>query len=100
MSELLTMVMEQGKKIESIYKMVNDLTALVMKDKVNTIWVDENIAAEMLGMHPETLRRKVKSAISNNQFPMNQISYRNSNGRKFQYSRKSLMRYMELTSIQ
>lgn len=93
MSELLTMVEEQNKAIERLTKMVRDLSILVMKNKVTTTWVDEGVAAEILGYKdPRTLRKLVKSKALD-------IDGRNTNGKNWQYSLKSINRYQERTAI-
>ncbi len=99
MSELMTMVEQQGKKLDSIEKMVHQLSILVMKNKVNDTWVNEDIAAEMVGYNPETFRRKVKDAHKKHREPWNLINFRNSNGRNWQYSRRSLENFQKRTSI-
>lgn len=92
MSELLTLVENQRKQIEQLQKSVDNLCILIMKDKVDTTWVPESVAAEMIGYNdPRTLRKLVKSGALD-------IDFRNTNGRKWQYSRKSIMALKEKTS--
>lgn len=100
MSELLTIVLEQGKKIEQMQKSLHDLSVLVMKNKVNDTWLDEDVAAEMVGYHPQNFRRKVKTGNKEHKEPWCIISYRNTNGRNWQYSRKSLIQFQQKTSIE
>lgn len=99
MSELITMIAEQSKMIATLQKQIHDLTVLIMKDKVNSTWLDEETAASMVGYNPETFRRKVKEAHKNNKWPWNLINYRNTNGRNWFYSRKSLIEFQCKTSI-
>lgn len=94
MSELLQMMEEQKKEIGTLKSMVHDLTVLVMKDKVNNIWLDEEVAASMLGVEPRTLRKAVK----NPKHVFRLINFRNTNGRNWQYSRKSIMEFQTKTS--
>jgi len=94
MAELTTLVEEQSKKIDQLIKGLSDLTILVMKDKVDTTWVTEEVAAEMIGIQPAWLRRKVRK----NEKPWNEIGYRHTNGRNFQYSRKGIINFKRLTS--
>jgi hypothetical protein len=100
MSELVTMVADQSRQIESLKSMVHNLTLLVMKDKVNDTWINEEVAAEMVGYHPETFRRKVKQAHENHQRPWCLITFRNTRGRNWQYSRKSIIEFQKKTSIE
>ncbi len=99
MSELITMVAEQSKMIATLQKQIQDLTVLIMKDKVNDTWLVEETAASMLGYNPETFRRKVKEAHKKNKEPWNIITYRNTNGRNWYYNRKSLIEFQRKTSI-
>lgn len=85
---------ELREEILQLKEMVKHLTMLVMKDKVDTTWLSEEQAAEALGLEARTLRRKVKSM----QFPFNQIDFRHTNGRNFQYNRKGLLKFKEITS--
>lgn len=94
MSELAELVLEQNKKIDSLLHQVHHLTVLVMKDKVDTTWVAEDTAAQMLGLAPRTFRRYVKTR----QQQFAGIKYRNTNGRNWQYSRKDILNFKNLTS--
>lgn len=96
MSELMMEVQALRKENAEIKTMLHDLTVLVMKDKIDTTWVDEEEAAKSVGLTPEWFRRKVKKG----EYPFSEISYRNSNGRNWQYSRKGLIKYKSLTSNQ
>ncbi len=82
---------EQQAEIRTLKEMVQQLTLLVMKDKVDTTWLDEDTAAEMLGYAPRTLRLQVKKGA----IP---VDYRNTKGRNWQYSRKQLLNYKRDTS--
>lgn len=90
MSELLTMVAEQGREIKELKDMIHQLTLLVMKDKVDTTWLDEKEAADALGYDPRTLREKVKAG----EIP---VESRNYKGRNWQYSRKGILKFKEQT---
>lgn len=87
MSELMT-------EILALRREVKQLQILIMKDKIDTTWVHESDAAEMLGLTGRTLRRHVQSG----EYPFCEISFRNTNGRNWQYSRKSLMKFKTLTA--
>ena len=67
---------------------------MLMKNQVDTTWLKEDMAAEMLGLKPRQLRNKVKEA----EGLFGQIDYRNTNGRNWQYRRTDLLKYKELTS--
>jgi len=54
-------------------------------------WIPEEAAAKMLGYRPDYFRRKVKALKIS-------ISYRNTNGRKYQYSRADMEKFMQETS--
>lgn len=85
---------EMIAEVRALREAVHQLQLLVMKDKVDTTWLDEKDAASALNLEPRTLRRYVKD--SSNRLSI--IKYRNTNGRKWQYSRKDIQRYKELTS--
>lgn len=87
MSELMT-------EIQALRHEVRQLTMLVMKDKIDTTWVNEKDAADMLDIKPQTLRKMVKRG----EYPATEINYRNTHGRNWQYSRKGLIKYKNLTS--
>lgn len=83
------------------------LTLLVLKDKVDKTWMTEKEAALSLGYNnPRSLRRKVvltDDRISKGekvQYPYNLITYRCTNGRNYQYSRRSIMKFKEQTSTE
>ena len=100
MSELVQMVENQGKMINQLVGMVDKLMIMVMKDKVDTTWLSEEVAAEMLGYKdPRTLRKLVKGVIKTKDFNIGDITFRNTNGRNWQYSRKSILKYKEKTSF-
>jgi hypothetical protein len=100
MSELIQIVEQQGRRIDQLIDMVGQLTTLVMKDKVDNTWVSEEVAAEMLGYKdPRTLRKLVKGVIKTKDFNIGDITFRNTNGRNWQYSRKSILKYKEKTSF-
>lgn len=87
MSELLQIVMKQERQLEDLKKTIDNLCKLIMRDKIDQTWVDEQTAAQMLGYSsPRTLRNLVKQ----NQLP---IDFRNTRGRSWQYSRKSIAEY-------
>jgi hypothetical protein len=92
MSELAILVERQTVMIERLSNKVDQLTLLVMKDKVDTTWVNEDTAAEMLGLQPRTIRLNVKSG----SLP---VKFRHTNGRNWQYSRKDIMKYKDKTSF-
>lgn len=94
MSELVQQVQLQNIMIEKLTKKIDDLTVLVMKNKVDDTWLNEEVAAEMLNYSPRVLRRKALSA----KYPFTLIECRNTNGRKYQYNRKSLIKFKEQTS--
>lgn len=104
MSELAVMIQEQGKEIKSLKSMIHDLTLLVMKDKIDPTWLTEKQASEVLGLSGRQFRRNVvlsKSMMERNQkvtYPFNLIEYRHTNGRNYQYSRKSILKFKQLTS--
>lgn len=79
-------------EIKALRKELHQLTLLVMKDKVDTTWLSEEDAAQSLGFTPNVLRRKVKAGELD-------ITSRNTNGRKWQYSRKSILSYKQNTSF-
>lgn len=91
MSELIQMVQELKADNAVLKQMVKDLTILVMKDKVDTTWVKEDLAAEMLGYKPRTLRKAVKDGSIN-------IAVTNTNGRNWQYNRKGILQYKQSRS--
>jgi hypothetical protein len=77
---------------------VKALTRIVLKNKIDDTWIPEPDAAEMLGFNdPRTLRRKVVVK-GGAPYPFSLISYRCTNGRKFQYNRKDLMKFKNITS--
>lgn len=93
MSELVQLVKTQGERINQLVSMVDKLIILVMKDKVDTTWVNEKTASEMLGYKdPRTLRKLVKAGEL-------EITFRNTNGRNWQYSRKAIMKLKDRTSF-
>lgn len=104
MSELAVMIQEQGKEIKSLKSMIHDLTLLVMKDKVDLTWMPESQAANMLGLSRRAFRRKVvltSTMMERNlkiPYPYNIVEYRHTNGRNYQYSRKSILKFKQLTS--
>jgi hypothetical protein len=107
MSELVALVEQQTKQLAELKGMVHNLTILVMKDKVDLTWLSEADAAEMLGIkHARGLRKRVvltKKMMESGekiQYPFNLIEYRNTNGRLFQYSRKSILKFKHVTSNQ
>lgn len=91
MSELYELVVQQSQKIIQLEKTVDNLCKLILKEKVDTTWINEDVAAEMLGLQPRTLRMYVKSGKID-------IDFRNTNGRNWQYSRKGLLDYKKRTS--
>jgi hypothetical protein len=94
MAGLTEMVESQGRMLMQLTQEVKYLQTLVMRDKIDTTWVPERDAAAMLDMQPDTLRRYVKAG---KPF-FNQINFRHTNGRKWQYSRKDLIKFKNLTS--
>lgn len=99
MGELAIEIQELRKEVSELKQLIHENSVLMMKDKVNTTWVDEEVAAAMIGYHPETLRRKVKEGARKYEEPWCLITFRNTRGRNWQYSRKSLVRFQERTSI-
>lgn len=93
MSELVPMVQELLNLVKSQGKQIHELQVMVMKNKVDDTWISEEIAAEMIGYDGRTFRRWVKAG----KLP---IDFRNTNGRRYQYNRKSILRYKENTSVQ
>lgn len=96
MNQTLLSMTELMEAVVKLTKKVDELTLLVMKEKNDTTWISEKDAADMLGYGcPRTLRKKVKAAV----YPFNTIVYRSSEGRKFQYNRKSLQKFKEQTAV-
>lgn len=91
MSELSELVKQQSEKIERLEKVVDSLCKLIMKDKVDTTWLTEEVAAETLGLQPRTLRMYVKAGKID-------VDFRHTNGRSYQYSRKGIMEFKKNTS--
>ena len=88
------MIEELTIEIRQLRADVEKLTLLLLKNCVDQVWLKEEIAAEMLGLKPRALRNYVtgkKSLFAD-------IDYRHTNGRSFEYRRKDLMRFKELTS--
>jgi len=94
--ELLTEVQALRKENAEIKTMLHQLTVLVMKDKIDTTWVAETEAAAMVGLHPRVFREKVKAAKA----PWFHITLRHTNGRNYQYSRKGIIKFKQLTSTE
>lgn len=93
MSDLRELVLAQNKQLELMSKQIHQLTLLVMKDKVDTTWIDEETAAKMLGYQdPRSLRKLIKKGVVD-------VEYRNTNGRNYQYSRKGILKYKEKTAV-
>ncbi len=89
--------MPEPQLIELIARLEMKIDRLEMKiDRQHTssAWVDETIAAAMLGLTPRVLRRKAKDGQGN----FGIIDYRHTNGHRYQYRRKSIEAYMEATS--
>lgn len=83
--------------IKELTRKVDQLTLLVMKDKQDTTWLTEEQAAEMLGYkNPRSLRKKVKASAG--VAPFSLIVFCHTNGRNWQYTRKSIVRFREATS--
>lgn len=96
MGELLTEVQELRKENAFIMQKLHEISILVMKDKVDTTWVDEDIAAKSFGLSPRVFREKVKAAKGQ----WFHITLRHTNGRNYQYSRKGILKYKQLTSTE
>ncbi len=95
MSELVQLVQQQNIMIQTLTRKVDELTILVMKNKVDDTWVSEDVAAEMLGYKsPRSLRNNVVEA----KHPFSLIEFRHTNGRNYQYNRKSILKFKEKTS--
>ena len=80
--------------VNSLHRLTETVTTLqatVKKDKLFDVWVDEKTAAAALGYCVRRFRSKVKSGLIN-------IDFRCTNGRKYQYSRKGLIRFQNETS--
>lgn len=88
------MIEELIHEVRQLRTEVKNLQLLVMKDKVDTTWLDEPDAAKALGIKSRTLRRYVKDPAHK----LSMVKYRHTNGKHFQYSRKDILRYKELTS--
>lgn len=73
-------------------KRFQQLEILIMKDKVDTTWIPEDVAAKSLGLAARTLRRQVKKGLL-------KVEYRTTNGRNYQYSRKQLQNFRRETAI-
>lgn len=95
MSELREIIEKQSAEISALRQDVHRLSILMMKDKVDTTWINEDTAAAMVNMTPAWFRRKVKQGYEN----FSLISYRHTNGRNFQYSRKSILQFKENTKL-
>ena len=90
------------QEIQSLREDVRRLGMLIMKDKVDTTWISEEDAAHSLGITPQTLRKGVKRIESGNPSISRKairISYRTTNGRNYQYSRKDLINYKNKTAV-
>lgn len=96
MGELLTEVLALRKENAEIKQMVNQLFILIKKNKIDDTWLSEEEAAESLGLSPISLRRKVKKPVGQ----WHHITFRNNNGRNWQYSRKGILKYKQLTSTE
>ncbi len=96
MSELMTEIEAIRKENADLKKSLHQLTIIAMKDKLNAVWLSEDIAASMLNLQPRTLRKAVKKGEGH----FREINVRNTNGRNYQYSRKSLEKYQSLTSTE
>jgi hypothetical protein len=83
-------------EIKSLREDVRQMSILLMRDKIDTTWIPETDAAAMLQMQPDTLRRYVKAGKPNFQM----INFRHTNGRKWQYNRKDILKFKNYTSTQ
>lgn len=79
------------REIRGMRRELQQLTSIVNRDKIYDTWIDEATAAQMLGLAPRVLRRKVKAQ----EIP---IDYRNTAGRNYQYNRRGLKKYLDETS--
>lgn len=93
MGELAILVERQSKKIDELTIVVNNLTKLILKNKVDDVWIDEESAANLLELQPRTLRKKVKFK------KILDIQARNTNGRNWQYNRKDIELYKQKTIV-
>lgn len=92
MSELAIMVQQQNMKIDRLQRVIEDLAKLILKNKIDDTWVDENTAATMLGYKDgRTLRKYVKAGKIT-------VDFRNTHGKNWQYSRKGLLNFKTQTS--
>jgi hypothetical protein len=107
MSELVSEVRDLKNLVLNLTQQVHDLTILTMKNKVDDTWIEEEIAATMVGFEDSrAFRRKI--VLSNARmkkgetvpYPWSMINYRSSNGRKYQYSKKSIQKFKDITSTQ
>lgn len=89
MSDLMT-------EIQALRNDVKVLTMMIMKDKIDTTWVAESDASQMFGLTPKWFRRKVLSR----HFPFEEVGFRTTGGRNYQYNRKALLRAKEKSSVQ
>jgi len=88
------MIEELTREIFLLRQEVKQLTLLILKNKVDDTWIPESMAAEMLGLKPRTLREAVK----NKKGLFSEIDFRHTNGQRWQYHRKSLLKFKDLTS--
>ena len=96
MGELLLEVLALRKENAEIKQMVSQLFIMIKKTRIDDTWLSEEEAAESLGLSPIMLRRKVKKPVGQ----WHHVTYRNNKGRQWQYSRKGILKYKQLTSTE
>lgn len=82
-------------RLQRIEESVEKLLLINLKDKVDQAWLDEDTASGMFGIGSRHFRRKVVSR----EFPFDEVQYRNTNGRNYQYNRKDLLKAKEKSSV-
>jgi hypothetical protein len=93
-NELVVALQKLTSLVEELRTEISELRTEMRRGKISDAWIPEKDAARLLGIHPRTLRRGVQN--KENGFP---ISYRNTNGRAWQYKRADITRYLRQTSV-
>ncbi len=90
MNEIIEEIKLLRHEIKHLTSEIEQLKALVLSDKTNAQWISEKEAALLLGLKgTRTLRKMAKGGL---------VDYTQTNGRTYQYSRKSINKFLESNS--
>jgi len=96
MSELLETVKRMEQRQIQQSEEIKALQMMLLKKQVSAEWLDEGTAAASLGIGVRSFRKKVTGM----EGLFSRIIYRHTNGRRYQYNRKSLEAFKQITSTQ